>query len=160
MNVSEIMTAEVISVSLDTPVDEVAKVLLRHHVSGVPVLDAAGVVRGVVTESDLIVRNANLHLPTYLDFFDAVLPIRRRREFAEEMRRTLATTAGQVMGEHLHTVQIDADVADVATLMMDTGANPIPVVAAGKPIGIVSRADIVRLMVREQEITDGEPLDG
>src|SRR5438270_7225454 len=112
MNVSEIMSTHLVTVFRDTPVDEVARLLVKHRIGGVPVLERNGEVVGVVTEYDLIVRNANLHLPTFLNVLDGFFPVRGRHEFEEEMRRVLATHAGEVMSEHLYTIPPDADVSD------------------------------------------------
>lgn len=147
MNVSDIMSRDPIVVFRDTPVQEVARLLVRHHISGLPVLDHDRTLLGMVTEEDLIVRHAHLHLPTYVLYF----VVRGEREFEEETRRALAVTADQVMGDQLVTIAPDADVADAATVMMDTHANPLPVVAGNALVGVVSRADILRLMVRKDE---------
>jgi CBS domain-containing protein len=147
MQVSDIMTRDAITVTRDTAVQEVARLMVRHGISGLPVVAQDGALLGTVTEEDLIVRHANLHLPTYFLYF----VVRGEREFEEETRRALAATAGEVMGEHLHTIAPDADLADAATLMMDTHANPIPVVANGTLVGIISRADIIRMMVQKDE---------
>lgn len=154
MNVAEIMTPNPITVQSTTPVEEVARLLLRHQISGAPVLDARGAVIGMVTEDDLIVRNANLHLPTFLNFLDGFFPVRGEHEFEEELRRITATAAGEVMSEHLYAIAAEADVADAATLMHEKGANPLPVISNGRLVGIVARADIIRLMVRQEEAAE------
>ena len=154
MNVADIMTSNPITVQSATPVEEVARLLLHHQISGMPVLDANGRVIGVVTEDDLIVRNANLHLPTFLNFLDGFFPVRGEHEFQEELRRITATAAREVMGERLYTIAADADVADAATLMHEKNANPLPVVANGLLVGVVTRADIIGLMVRQEAGTE------
>jgi CBS domain-containing protein len=153
MNVADIMTATPITVNAETPIDQVARILADQQISGVPVVAPSGVVLGMITEEDLIVRNANLHLPTFLYWF----PVRGRHSFEEEMRHMLAARADQVMSEHLFTVTPDTDVADAATLMVEKHANPLPVVANGRLVGIVSRADIVRLMARDAAEADTPP---
>jgi CBS-domain-containing membrane protein len=147
MNVADIMTREPITVTPETPVQEVARLLVHHDISGVPVLAPDRRLLGMVTEEDLIVRHANLHLPIYVMF----VVVRGEHEFEEETRRALAATAGELMSDQPHTIAPDADIADAATLMMDTHANPIPVVTNGVLVGIISRADIVRLMVLKDE---------
>ncbi|HEX9016572.1 MAG TPA: CBS domain-containing protein, partial [Chloroflexota bacterium] len=66
MKVREVMSTPPISVSPDTDVRTIARLLVKNDVDGVPVVDAAGRVLGMVTESDLIIRNANLHFPRFL----------------------------------------------------------------------------------------------
>ena len=139
------MTTDPITVYRDTPVQEVAQLMVENGISGLPVLDRDGTLVGVVTEEDLIVRHANLHLPTYILIF----AVRGEHQFEEEMRRTLATHAGEVMSEHLYTITADADVADAATLMMDKHTSPIPVMEGTRLVGVISRTDIVRLVVNK-----------
>ena len=149
MNVEEIMTRPPITVDGDTAVDQVAAIMAEHKISGVPVLDQNGELLGMITEEDLIVRNARLHLPTFLTLLDSVIPIRGRHEFDEQVRHTLATRAVEVMSERLYTVTPATDVADAASLMVERHANPLPVVEQGRLVGVVSRADIIGLMIRE-----------
>jgi CBS domain-containing protein len=151
MKVFEIMSIVLSTVDAEAPVMEAARLLVENHLPGVPVVDRSGHLVGVVTEEDLIVRNARLHLPRYLTFLDGLVPAGGQREFDDEMRHMLATHAKDVMSAELHTISPDADVADAATLMMDEHINPLPVVSAGKLVGLISRADIVRLMVHEEE---------
>lgn len=157
MRVDAIMTSRPLVVSPDAPVDEVARLLVEHRLSSVPVVDAQGTLVGMVSETDLIVRNANLHLPTFLNVLDGFFPIRGRHEFDEEIRRTLGTRAADVMGEHLYTLAPDADVSDAATLMMDRHISQVPIVAGGTLVGVVGRRDIVRLMIAEPPAGSGQP---
>jgi CBS domain-containing protein len=162
MNVADIMTANPTTVSAKTPVEQVARVLADGQIPGVPVIGPAGELLGMITEEDLIMRNANLHLPTFLNVLDGFFPVRGRHAFEEEVRHRLATRADQVMSERLFTVTPDTDVADAATQKEDLRsrfsgppervekhANPLPVVANGRLAGIVSRSGIVRLMARD-----------
>jgi CBS domain-containing protein len=60
-----------------------------------------------------------------------------------------------VMSEHLYSVAPDADVSDAATIMMEKHVNPLPVVDGSKFVGMISRSDIVRLMVLEEDKATG-----
>ena len=150
MNVNQVMTTDVLSVSPETRVSEIARLFVDHDISGAPVVDATGRVLGVVTEQDLIVRNAHLHLPTFFSMLDAFVPVSGQHEFEEELRRTLGTYARDVMSEHLYTVRPDADLEDAATIMVDHHVSPLPVVEKGRLVGLISRSDIVRLMARDE----------
>lgn len=153
MNVSDIMTRNPLTVRADTPVQQVARLLLRPDISGVPVLAHDGALIGMVTAEDLIVRHANLHLPTYVLYFT----VRGEHAFEDDMRRALATRADQVMGERLHLIGPDADVADAATMLMDRRTEALAVVADGALVGVIGRGDIVRLMVRKDEEAETAP---
>ncbi len=144
MNVSELMTRPVLTVDEDTPVSEIARLMLDHKISGLPVVDRAGRLVGIVTESDLVVQNANVHFPTFLQILDARIYLTSTRHFEEELRRALGTTAADVMTREVKTVKPDDDVSVAATLMVDERVNPIPVVDHGRLVGIISRSDIIR----------------
>ena len=65
MQVRDLMTVEVFSVRTDTAVSDIARLMSKHHVSGVPVLGTEGELVGIVTELDLIVRNGRLEMPVF-----------------------------------------------------------------------------------------------
>jgi CBS domain-containing protein len=147
MRVVDIMTTPAITVDAEASVAETARLMIRNNISGLPVVSHVGTVMGIVTEEDLIVRNANLHLPTLLI---GLYPVRGQHEYDEEVRHMLATHAREMMSEHFVSVSPDADVSDAATLMVERHANPLPVIDGGNLVGVVSRSDIIRLMVQEE----------
>lgn len=151
MKVADLMTRSVLVVGPRTPVTEIARLMWEHHVSGVPVVDEGRVI-GIVTELDLLVRNARLHWPTYVRVLDALIPLGNPRRWDEEIRRALGTVAEDVMSRPVITIRSDADVADAATVMLDKRVNPLPVVDDGRLVGIVSRADFVRLLAQDVPI--------
>ncbi|MEW6231417.1 MAG: CBS domain-containing protein [Chloroflexota bacterium] len=149
MKVKEIMATEVVSVGPETRVNEIARLMLERQISGVPVIDDSNAVVGIVTELDMIVRNARLHFPTYIKLLDSTFYLESPQHFGEELRRALGTTAKDIMTEKVITVGPEAEVEDVATLMVEKRVNPIPVVADGRLVGIVSRTDLIKLLIRE-----------
>jgi CBS domain-containing protein len=149
MRVREIMTAPVLTVRHDTSVNEVAQILSRHGVSGVPVLDAEGHLVGIVTELDLIVRNGRLEIPTLVQVFDAVIPLELPGHLSNRLRHMLGTRAEDVMTREVRTVSPDTEVEDLVDLMVKRRVNPVPVVEEGLLAGIVSRSDLVRLMATD-----------
>lgn len=153
------MTAPVITVRPDTRVGEIARLMVEHAISGVPVVDGAGRVVGIVTESDLIVRHARLHFPVYLPILGEVIPIGNLRRLNEELRRALGTTAADVMTSPVRTVNVDTSLEDVVTLLVDHHIGRVPVLEEGRLAGIITRTDIVRLIAREEggEVIGGRP---
>lgn len=150
MNVSEVMNPHPVTVAPDATVTEVARTMLDHRLAGVPVVDADDRLVGLVTDKDLVIKHARVHFPWYLgilgDFLQIEVP-----GTDEEIQRALAVTARDLMEEKMHTVSPDASVEDAATAMVDEGANPVPVVDGGRLVGMVSRMDLVRLLVVEEE---------
>lgn len=149
MLVADVMTRDVVTVTPETGVQEIARLLWTRGISGVPVVDASGALVGIVSELDLLVRNANLHIPQYLRVLDVMIPLGNRHEFDEEMRRALGATAADVMTANVVSVSPETDLADAATLMIDKDVNRLPVVADGRIVGIISRADFVRLLAQD-----------
>jgi CBS domain-containing protein len=147
MKAKEIMTSPVLTVSLDTPVAQIARLLREKHISGAPVVDGAGKVVGIVTEIDLIKRHARVHFPVYLPFLDSLIFLESPRRYQEDVRRVLGTTAQEIMTQPVHTATLETDVEDIATMMVEQRANPIPILdESGTLVGIVSHTDIVRLV--------------
>lgn len=148
-SVKTIMTREVQTVTPETEVPEVARLLWEHKISGVPVVEGRRVI-GMITEYDLISQETEFNAPLVIPFLDAYFKVPGTGD-REQLRRILATTARQLMSRPVRTVRPDATVQDVATLMYEERINAVPVVdEADELVGIVSRADIVRLMVAEE----------
>jgi CBS domain-containing protein len=130
-------------------VPQVARLLWEHQLTGIPVVEGQRVV-GVITEFDLISRETEYEAPLYFVFLDAYFRIPGTTH-EDQLRRILATTAGELMSSPAVTVTPDTTIQDVATIMYEKRVNPVPVVDEnGRLVGIVSRSDIVRLMVREE----------
>ena len=149
MKVRDLMTRDVISVRRETSVNEVAKLMHRHAVSGLPVLGDRGEIAGIITELDLIVRNGRLEMPLFLQIFDASIPLELPGHLRHRLRHALGTRAEDVMTPGVHSVGPDAGVEELVKLMVGSGANPVPVVEHGELVGIVSRSDIIRMMSAE-----------
>ena len=122
MKAKEIMSTPVFTVSPDTPVAQIARLLCERHISGVPVVDGAGKVVGIVTEIDLIKRHARVHFPIYLPFLDSLIFLESPRRYQEDVRRALGTTAQEIMTQPVHTGAPDTDIEEIATLMVDERA--------------------------------------
>ena len=84
----EIMTRNVVTVKKDQPISDLSKLFIENHFNGVPVLDDAGKVIGVVTQSNLIEQNKNLHIPTVIALFDAVLFLESEKKFESDLKKT------------------------------------------------------------------------
>ena len=152
MQAKDIMTERVLSVALDTPVAHVARLLREKHISGVPVVNQQGRVVGIVTEIDLIKRHARVHMPIYLPFLDSPIFLEDPRRYQEDVRRVLGTTAEEIMTRKVRTASPDTSVEDLATMMVEDRANPIPILdEEGVLVGIVSHTDIVHLVEMAEE---------
>ncbi|HUC68800.1 MAG TPA: CBS domain-containing protein [Stellaceae bacterium] len=156
MKVRELMTTHVVTVSPGTPVHEVAKVLLEHGISAVPVVDSSGAPLGMVSEGDLIGRN-EADREARRDWWLVMLAegTELNPEFLASMRRS-ERTARDVMAAPLVTVDENTEGSDVAKLLVTHRIKRVPVLRDGRITGIVSRADLLREL-SEAEATAASP---
>jgi len=151
MKVREIMTTNVVTIRRDTPVNDIARLMSTSDISGIPVVDEAHHVVGIVTELDMIVRNTRLEMPAFIQILDGRIPLEMPGHYQKRLRHILGTRAADIMTEKVVTVSPDAEMQDLAELMVKRRFNPVPVVEHDVLVGIVSRADLVRMMAHEFE---------
>jgi CBS domain-containing protein len=148
--VQDVMTKTVVSVSESTPFKKIVKLMESHGVSALPVVDTAGRVVGVVSEADLILKEA------YQPSEDG-----ERHLFEGKRRRVERSKAGGLLAEDLMTspavtVRASATLTTAARLMGERDIKRLPVVDEdGRILGIVSRVDLLRVFLRpDREIRD------
>jgi len=145
----EIMTQEVISVSQNTSIKDLADLFIKHKVNGFPVLDEDGELTGIVTEKNLIEQNKNLHIPTVIALFDAVIYLESEKKFEEEMKRFNATQVKDICSTNVITVSANTDFNEIASLMATKDVHSIPVVEGKKILGIIGKLDIIKGLARD-----------
>jgi CBS domain-containing protein len=146
LRAKDIMTRTVHSVTADTDVEELARLFVTKGVSAMPVLDEAGRLEGVVTETDLVEQDKPLHIPTVISIFDWVLYLESEKNFREEVEKITARKVGEICTREVVTCTPDTPVSEIASLMIEKKAHLIPVVEEKKVVGVVARLDIIRSM--------------
>jgi CBS domain-containing protein len=144
--VSEIMHTDVLTFGPDDPVEDAMRALVDGGLDAAPVTDADGTVLGVLSSTDLIVQETQLHFPTLLSFLGASIEIGHKR-FEEELSKALGSKVSDVMTPKPVTCLESDTVEMVATLMHDHDMAQIPVVLAGRLVGIVTRNDVLRAIL-------------
>ncbi|MFH0933188.1 MAG: CBS domain-containing protein [Nitrospirota bacterium] len=139
----DIMTKDVITVKPDTTIEDLARILIKHQISGTPVVDGNGDIIGIVTENDLISKNKKLHIPTVLRLFDAFIPLGTSR-LEEEIKRMAASTVGEICARNVVTVNEDTSAEDVATIMTEKKIHLLPVLKEGRLVGIIGKKDLIK----------------
>jgi len=143
----DIMTKDVIAVTTETSIRELAEIMTRHRIGSVPVVDDKGALIGIVTESDLIEQDKNFHIPTVISLFDWVIYLESEKKFEKELKRMTGQTVGDIYTKEAMTVEPQTTITEIADIMCDKRIHSLPVVDAGKLVGIVSRIDLIRSMV-------------
>lgn len=146
LKAKDVMTKEVHSVTVETAVEELARLFVEKGVSSVPVLDAAGRLQGVVTETDLVEQDKPLHIPTVISIFDWVLYLESEKNFREEVQKITARKVGEICSREVVSCGPETPVSEVASLMVEKGVHLVPVVEQDRVVGVVARLDIIRAM--------------
>jgi CBS domain-containing protein len=149
MQAKDIMTTEVVTVTPEDTVEEVAKIISERGISGIPVVDVSGKLVGIVSEGDIITRSKNLHIPTHIQLLGGVIYLEGTKKLESDLRKMVAFQVKDLMTSKVFTVSPEAQVAEIATIMTEERVNRIPVVENGIVVGIVSRADIVRTLIKK-----------
>lgn len=147
LKAEDIMTKDVIAVKPETTVEELARLLIKHKISGAPVVDADNQLVGVVTENDLIKKNARLHIPTIIRLFDAYILLDSKK-IEDEIKKMVATTVDEICNKDIVSLTEDSSLEEIATIMSEKNIHLLPVLRDGAVVGIVGKADVVRSMTK------------
>ena len=143
---SDIMTQDVVTVNKNQPIGDLSKIFIENHFNGVPVLDNTGKVVGVVTQGDLIEQNKNLHIPTVIALFDAVLFLESEKKFEDDLKKLTGSKIEDIYHKNLITVSPDTDLNEIITLMAEKDIHTLPVLEGDKLIGIIGKQNIIHEM--------------
>ncbi|MFE2645664.1 CBS domain-containing protein [Streptomyces nigra] len=145
--VGSVMTTEVVRAEYGTPFKEVARLLGDHRISGLPVVDEDEKVIGVISETDLMARQAEMpdpYEPKKRFRFD-----RMTRSGRERAVKARARTAGQLMTEPAITVHADDTIVEAARTMAEHHVERLPVLdEEDRLVGIVTRRDLLQVFLR------------
>ena len=150
LKVKEIMTTDVISVTPQTEIVQVAKILLRERINGVPVVDEEGVLVGILCESDLIMQQKKFPVPSFYTLLDGVVPLTSMKRLEAEVQKMSAVIVADAMTPNPLTVTPETTVEEVATIMVGKKYNTLPVVEDGKLVGIVGKNDILKTLLPDE----------
>lgn len=147
---NDIMTPNPATVTEDTGVQEVARILLETQHHGVPVVDTENRLVGIVTDRDLVDRTKRIHLPTVITILDTLIPLGGFKQYAEDLRKATATTAGDLCTREVDYVYSDADFYDVTTLLSEHHIHLVPVLDEQLHLlGVISDTDVIRAVSQE-----------
>jgi CBS domain-containing protein len=141
-----IMTTDVLTVSPETSISELSKLLENRKIGGVPVVDKDGRLVGVITQSDLVERARDLEMPPAINILDLHIYLQIPSQLFHKVEKMLGTTVGNCMTENPVTVAPDTPVSKVAALMAKEKVHTLPVLEGTKLVGIIGKMDLVRAM--------------
>jgi len=144
----DIMNKNVITVQEDASIEELARVLTENHISGAPVVNKEGKLVGIVTDADLIHKETNPRAPGFVNILGAIIYVTGIARYREDFKKLAATRTSEIMTTDVIAVGGEAEIEQVAALMVDHGVKRVPVLDNGAIVGIIGRADIVKTLVR------------
>jgi predicted transcriptional regulator len=147
LNASDIMTTEVMTVKEETPLKELAEILYKNRINGVPVVDDEGLLVGIICESDLIRKDKKLHIPTVVALFDAVFYLESSKNIEKEIKQISATTVSDLFTREVVTVDEKTLIDEIATIMTQKKIYTIPVMDGERLVGIVGKGDVIRTFI-------------
>lgn len=146
MRAKEIMTRQLVTAKPETPVTEVAQLMMEHRISAVPVVTTDRRLLGIVSDTDLLQRRevGTQRLPRswWLALFNS------KDRLTSSVDRTESNLAENIMTTPAISIDQEATIEDVARLFLTRKINQAPVVHGGKLVGIVSRGDLVSAIAR------------
>ena len=148
LKAKDIMTKDVVTIHPEATVEELARLLIEHKISGVPVVDNEKKLVGIVTENDLIRKNKRFHIPTVIRLFDAYILLGSGKA-EEEIKKMAATTVNEIYTQKVVSITEETSLEDIATIMAEQHIHLLPVLSSDNVVGIVGKADVVRAMAYE-----------
>lgn len=145
--VSDFMTPNPITIAPTASLETVIKLLEEHRISGLPVVDEAQHVIGIISEGDLLVRESPMKPPLYMTLLGSVIYFESPKQFHQHMQKALGMLVEDVMTAKPITTQPDVPLTAAANLMLDKKINRLPVVDDNQVlVGIITRHDLVRAL--------------
>ena len=143
MQTKDIMTTSVISVPQDGKIEDAVRLMLDHHVSALPVVDADGALKGVVSEGDLMRRVRDTDGPRRSWWLEL---LGGSGDSAQDFVKLNSHHVTDVMTRDVVSVEEDTAVAEIARLLEKHRIKRVPVLRAGRVVGIVSRANLLHAL--------------
>ena len=144
MNAEHVMTRDVISIDPDATVLQAARLMLQHHISGLPVIDKDGNLVGVLSEGDFLRRRetkTERRRSRWLEF------LMGPGRIAAEYSHSHGSKVSEVMTPEVQTVDEVTPIEDIVDLMESRRIKRVPVVCGGQVVGIVTRSNLMHAMV-------------
>ena len=146
LKAESIMTKNFLTISPEMSVEELARLLLRKDVTGAVIVDKKGKLLGVVTEGNLIAKEKNLHLPTVVSIFDAVIYLETSEHFKGELHRMVGTRVEDIYTRDPVTIGLTTTLSDIATIMSEKRIHFLPVMSGDRIEGVVGRREVLRAL--------------
>lgn len=151
LKAKDIMTKKVIMVNPETEVIQAARLMLENHINGLPVVDDRENVRGIICQSDLIVQQKKIPLPSLFFLLDIAIPLTSTKNIEKEIKKMAAIKVMEAMSPDPVTVDPETSLEDIATLMVKNNIHTIIVTDQNRLVGVIGKEDILRTLIPIKE---------
>ena len=143
----DIMTTDVIVAKKDDSIANVATLLIREKIGGLPVVDEENIVVGIISETDIMQKETDIESPRVINFFQGLIFLDDIKKLEEDMKKVAAYKVEDLMSKDIITVNEDDSFDYVANVMIKKSINRVPVVDKENFLkGIICRYDIIKAM--------------
>ena len=150
MLAKEVMKTNLVTLREDTPVKEIAKLMLAHDISGLPVVNGQGEVVGVVSELDLMRKQIKPNEPSIWTMLWGMDADREKKQ-RDAIRKYMGKTAGEIMTSPALTVDVSDSLEKVGNMMFNKQVKRVFVTDGGKLAGVISRSAFTKLLLEGDE---------
>ena len=150
MLAKDVMKTELVTVGEDTPVKEIARKMLDHDISGLPVVNGQGEILGVISELDLMRKQIKPNEPSIWTMIWGMDP-EREKKHRDAIRKYMGKTAEEVMTAPALTVDVSDSLEKVGHLMFNKQIKRVFVTEGGKLVGVVSRSAFTKMLLEGDE---------
>ena len=152
LTVADVMTQPVLSVSPDTPLQQAVQMISDHHISGLPVVDAAGTLIGELSEQDLMVRESGVDAGPYVMLLDSVIYLRNPLNWDKQVHQVLGPRVQDLLRQDVPSCTTALPLPKAASQLHERGIQRLFVLNEDhQPVGVVTRGDVVRALASHQE---------
>lgn len=148
----DIMTPNPITIRPEATIAEAVKILLEKRFNGLPVVDADGVLVGVICQSDLVAQQQKMEIPSIFTLFDGFIPMPGWAKAEKDFLKMNALSVGEAMSASPVTAAPDMPLEDLASLMVKAKYYSLPVVEEGRLVGIIGKEDVLRTLVLPERV--------
>jgi len=147
LTAKDIMTRKVITVTPDMEIVQAARLLLEQRINGLPVVNQAGELVGILCQSDLIAQQKDIPLPSLFTLLDGFMPLTSLKRLDREVEKIAAIKVADAMTSKPVSIGPDCPIEEIAALMVDKNFHTLPVVDGRRLVGIIGKEDILRTLL-------------
>lgn len=150
MLIQDIMNKYPVTVTRDSSITEVAKLMVKHNLTALAVVDGDNKLVGIISEGDLLYKKVRPHAPHYINILGANIYYGGIGEYDAQFKKLLATKVEELMTTEVMTAYADSEVEQMVGGMIDKHLKNLPIVDDKYHlVGMVSRRDVMKLIAED-----------